>query len=170
MHRRAVGEAYLDEHRVGFLGEHPVAGDRVPHVEPARAEGGQRCHHVVACGELVEEGHDLKRPRHPLSGNLVRREPGEVLAAEADAAAARLDPPGEYIEEGGLAGAVRAHDAVQLALRDLEVDRLEHHAVAEAHVHALGFDQRRHRLIQSCASPAMPSGLKSITAMKSRPK
>ncbi len=176
------------QHLVGLAREGCVAGDGTAHIETARAEGGQRHHDVLARRELVEQRHDLEGARHALVGDGVGAEAGDILAIETDAAAARLDPTGQHIEERGLAGAVGAHDAVQLAFRHGQVDLLEHHAVPEAHVHAFRLDQSHQLLLKSkrsaappCARnawrsstdltmPAMPSGRNSTSAMNSRPK
>ena len=47
---------------------------------------------------------------------------GDVAALEHDLAGGRRDLAGQHLEEGRLAGAVRADDAAQLALVDGEVD------------------------------------------------
>src|SRR5215218_1335576 len=67
---------------------------------------------------------------------------GHVLAGDADRAAGGLHAAGQDVEEGRLAGAVRAHDAVQLAGLDRKRDVLEHDAVAEADMDVAGVEHR----------------------------
>ena len=60
----------------------------------------------------------------------------DVSAQDADLAAVGLQLPGEHLDGGGLAGAVGAQEAEDLAGRDLEADALDglRVAVAEAQV------------------------------------
>ena len=51
----------------------------------------------------------------PRARDGARRQPGDVLAVEDDAAAVRRDAAGEHVEARRLAGAVRAHDAAEPA-------------------------------------------------------
>src|SRR5262245_18081189 len=126
------------------------------HVEPACPEGRQRHGHVLARAELVEQGHDLEGARDALVRNCMRAEAGDVLTVEANAPSAQYHPAGQYVEERSLAGAVRPHDAVQLAFWDGEVDLLEHHAVPEALMHALCLDQGHHLLRNIKCSALLP--------------
>ena len=50
---------------------------------------------------------------------------GQRLAHEQDLAAGGLVHPGDALDEGGLPGAVRAEQAVDLSLDDVEVHALE---------------------------------------------
>ena len=72
----------------------------------------------------------------PLRAICARRQAGDVLAGEADAAAVGPVAAGQHVEAGGLAGAVGAHDAGQLAFLEGQRDVLQHHLVAEALVQA----------------------------------
>src|SRR6185295_15215319 len=128
------------------------------------------------------------RACHAFLGDGVRTEAGEAFAIEANAAAARLYTAGQHVEERGLAGTVGAHDAVHLAFGNGQVHLLEDHAITEAHMHTLGFEQRHHPLRNSSRSmdapralmarrsstdlimPAMPSGRNSTKATNSSPK
>ena len=68
---------------------------------------------------------------------------GNVLAAEQDVAMGRLQLPGQHLEEGALAGAVRADQAAQLAFGQREVDVAHGTNAAEMHAEIPGLKQRR---------------------------
>ena len=70
---------------------------------------------------VAEQADVLERPRHAVLHDQVGPAAGHVPAVEADAAVGGLVEPGEHVEEGGLAGAVRADDRDDRPLRDLEV-------------------------------------------------
>ena len=55
----------------------------------------------------------------------------------------RLELAGQHLEEGALAGAVRADQTTQLALGEREVDVPDRMHAAEAHAQTAGLDQRR---------------------------
>ena len=67
---------------------------------------------------------------------------GHVLAGDAHRAAGGLQAAGQDVEAGRLAGAVRAHDAVQFAGLDRKRDVLEHDAVAEADMDVARIEHR----------------------------
>ena len=60
------------------------------------------------------------------------RVPGDVVAGHPGPAAGRGDQRGEHADGGGLARAVRAEQAEELALRDVEVDAAHRLHVAPA--------------------------------------
>ena len=122
-----------------IVGSWPVA-DEAPRAEVRHGERD-----VLGRGEVVEQRHDLEGARDAAQRHALRRAAGDVLAAERDGAPARAHAAGQHVEEGGLARAVRAHHAVQLAFVDGEVDLFEHDALVEAHMYVAGF-QERHRL------------------------
>src|SRR5919206_150616 len=62
---------------------------------------------------------------------LVRAQPGDRLAGEGNCAAIGGEKPVDHIEQRRLAGAVRADDAVEPALRKCEVDAVERAQPAE---------------------------------------
>ncbi len=51
---------------------------------------------------------NLESPQHALGEQLVRRQAGDILAIEDHAAGGRAVKPGNNIEKGCLAGAIRA--------------------------------------------------------------
>src|SRR5690625_4134130 len=72
--------------------------------------------------EVVEQAGDLERPGDALVGDLLGLQTSDVFAEDGDRAHARLDEPGEEVEERGLAGAVRTDQRVHITFDDPEVD------------------------------------------------
>src|ERR1700683_114210 len=54
------------------------------------------------------------------------------MAVQFDAAAVRFDEPGDHIEDGGFAGAVRPEQAHRLTLAHVQADFLDHLASDKA--------------------------------------
>jgi len=119
-----------------------VPAQVAPHREALRAQRGQGDQHVVQGRLVVKQIHDLERARQALARDLPRRQAGDVFAGKAHRAAVGLEAAGQHVEAGGLARAVGAHDAGQLALVEIERDALQHYLVAEALVQLAGFEQR----------------------------
>jgi hypothetical protein len=61
---------------------------------------------------------------------LARRQEGHVVGIEVDLAAGRLDQAGDHPQRRGLAAAGRAEERDQLAVRDLQVERVHGHGRA----------------------------------------
>src|SRR2546421_43587 len=84
---------------------------------------------VMADHDVLEGGHVLEQPdvlegaRDPEPRDAVRGAARDVGACEEDASGRRLVQPGDDVEEGRLAGAVRADEADDRSLGDGEVDR-----------------------------------------------
>jgi hypothetical protein len=113
---------------------------------------------VLANGEIVEQLGALPRSGEAALRAGVRRQTCEVTAVELDAAAV-ANEAGDGVDEGRLAGAVRADQADQLPIVDGEVDVLHRVHATEAdrqtrrreHVaHGLGVASARLRC-QACA-------------------
>ena len=89
--------------------------------------------------DVLEHGHVLEGRRHlegagdAAPGVLLGRGPGHVQPGEGDAAGARGQIAREAVEEGRLAGAVRADQAHDLALGDREVGPGDRAKAAERH-------------------------------------
>mmetsp|Transcript_1047 Transcript_1047/g.2758 ORF Transcript_1047/g.2758 Transcript_1047/m.2758 type:complete len:297 (+) Transcript_1047:2737-3627(+) len=79
-------------------------------------------HHVLQRRHLGEEADVLEGARDAGLGDLVHRLRRVGRAAEREAAAVRHIKPGDHVEEGGLASAVGADQAVDLARADLDAD------------------------------------------------
>src|SRR5262249_7078085 len=80
---------------------------------------------VVEDGELAERAGDLEGTGDPAVADGVRRQPGHLLAPEPDRARRRRQRARHAVEQRGLAGAVGADEAEDLALRHLEGDPTE---------------------------------------------
>ena len=77
---------------------------------------------VLAHGQPGEQLVDLIALGQAELADLGDADAGDVLALEHDRAGGRRHLAGQHLEEGGLAGAVRADDAAQFAAIDGEVD------------------------------------------------
>jgi hypothetical protein len=162
--RRLRAEAQPLDHATGTragLGRVRVAGERADQ-------------HVVQHGEARERPHDLERPRQTESADRVRLEAEHRAAAEADLAGIGREEPGEEIERGRLAGAVRADETDHLAFGDVEVERGHGLDTTEALGDAARLEQAhgvvsvRRRNARASRGEA-PSGRNSTTAMSSAP-
>ena len=84
--------------------------------------------HVVHHAHLAERLGQLEGPHHPHLGNLVRRHAADFGAVELPLAGVGFVEAGEQVEEGGLAGPVRAderRDDAPLDFEVVDVDGLE---------------------------------------------
>ena len=88
----------------------------------ARVPAGQK---IFQHAHLREQFAMLERARKPEPRDVVRRAAGDVLASEADCAAAAIDAA-DAIEHAGLAGAVRPDQREQFAGLDRERHVVEH--------------------------------------------
>ncbi len=93
---------------------------------------------VVLDIEAAEDRRFLRQIADAEPGALIHRQVGDVVAVELDDAAVGLDQPGDHVERGGLAGAVRSEQADRLAAPDIEADVLDDLASAVALFEAVG--------------------------------
>ena len=91
-----------------------------------------------------ERLHDLVRAPDPQRGDAVICEPGDLRAAKAHAARARLLRAGDARERRRLARAVRPDQPRQRAFRDVQIDAVERAQRAESLRQAAHFKQRVH--------------------------
>ncbi len=134
------GQSDTRQHLSGLILRGAVAAEVAPHRQTACPYRGQCQQHVVERGLVVEQVHRLERPRQPFERDSARRQPGDVDTLEHHAATIGPVAPGEHVEAGGLAGAVRPHDAGQPAFVEGKRHVLQHHLVAEAFVQPTGFE------------------------------
>src|SRR5207244_922247 len=80
----------------------------------------------------------------------------------------RVDP-GDQVEERRLARAVRADDAHDLALVDVQVEVADHPQPAEGLVQRPEFEQR-HQTISTRGLPRSPCGLAAMTTIRAAPR
>ena len=93
----------------------------------ARVAAGQQ---IIQHAHLRKKLAVLERSREAEPRDLMRRTPGNVLAAETDGAAAAIDAA-DAVERAGLAGAVGADQREQLARGDRKRHVVEHGQAAE---------------------------------------
>ena len=120
----------------------------------------------------------------PLRASACGVRPVISSSVEADRAAVRPVAAGQHVEAGGLARAVRTHDAAHLAFFESERDVFEHDLRAEAFVNVLRLEERHHvgsteagrgagrngsLRRTTCSAPASPSGRNMTTTMNIRP-
>src|SRR5690242_20171238 len=100
---------------------------------------------VLEHRELGEDLGDLEGACHAADDALMGGEAGDVVAVEADAAGCRREIAADQVEEGSLAGAVRANDGAKFTFGHVQRNVAHGDKTAEAfgdavdleHVHAL---------------------------------
>ena len=129
----------LDRLRLGLL----VAG-KAEHAEDRHAGGDHqrvvlRDHQVLEHRQAAEEPDVLERARDlrlggdAVVGHALEQELGAARLAQRDPALARLVEAGDAVEDGGLAGAVRADQPGDVAALGLERHVVDGEQAAEAH-------------------------------------
>ena len=135
---------------LGLVAEQALG--HAPHVKALAAVGDEGGLDVLVHGELGEDVRALERAgdapcrRSCAAGCRVMLRPSRMHLA-----AVGLQVPGDEIEQGRLAGAVRADDGGDAALLD-----------AQAHI--VGGDKARERLAQACGTRASRRALRRQTA------
>ena len=89
--------------------------------------------------------------------------------AEQDAASRWRQPPGDQVDERGLARAVGADQRMARAGLEPEVDVVRHDQCTEALVQADGFQRRRHRRSSRSIRPSTPPRANITSSTSSRP-
>ncbi len=100
-------------------------------------------HHVLEHGQVLERGRHLEGAPDAEARVLFRRGARDVHAVEHDTARGRQRVSGKAIEECGLAGAVRADQADDLALVDGQVRARDGAQATERFRDAFGAKQHR---------------------------
>lgn len=153
-----VSQFQEGERVVGLLAHRLFGRAHLAGGEPVGEEvlaGLPRRHHhqILARGEVVELVGDLEGAYQAFVEARVGRQRGDVLAEEADGARGRLQGAGDQVEQRGLARAVGADEAEDLALGHPQGAAIHGMEAAE------GFDQAIHFE----HSVAIPCGEKSAT-------
>jgi hypothetical protein len=99
----------------------PLVG-RAPR-QPGTVRGADQ--DVLQDGHPAEGARDLECPADPLTAPQLRPHRRHVVAVEVDGAPVRCDRSGQGVQQGGLPGAVGAHDADSFAGADAEVDAVQ---------------------------------------------
>ena len=95
--------------------------------------------------QVAEHARDLERAHQAARRDLVRAEAGDRHVAERHFAGVGALDAGDDVDEGGLAGAVRADQAADLAGRERDRDAVVGGEAAIALGHALGDEQIGHQ-------------------------
>src|SRR5688572_4720017 len=131
-------------------------------------------HHVLKNGEIGEEADVLESARNTGRSHMVRLEPGKLASGEAERTGVGGVDAGEDVEERGLARAIRADQAVDLACGNGKRDLVQSLNAAEALGRAL--DEQKAQATCSSSSRFLtaegssPAGRNSITSTSARPK
>ena len=115
---------------------------------PRDAAAGEK--DAVADAQAAEQLRDLIGAPHAAADALMRRQVGDVLAEEADAAGRRQEIAGHGVEQRRLAGAVGAEDRAPFAGRDPHIDAGERHQRAEMPRHAFELERMRAGALETC--------------------
>ena len=120
----ALGQVHELERVLDALRQPVDAADAAQQVEPERPAllGERGDGDVLAHGQPREQLVDLVALGQAELAHFGDAEAGDVAALEHDAPFGRMHLAGQHLEEGGLAGAVRADDAAQFAAPDREID------------------------------------------------
>ncbi len=110
--------------------------------------------HVLERAQIVKDACDLEGARHASARHEMRRLAGDIPTLEGDAARVGTQQPGHDVEEGALAGAVRADDGAEFAGLDREVYSAERHQPAEALDERLHAQDRTAHLVSRVGSRA----------------
>ena len=92
---------------------------------------------VLAYAQTAEQAHGLKSPHHAGVWKAVAGQPGAVALADDDRAGERPLKAGQDIDQCGLAGAVRADQAEDLAAFEPDTDFVDRDQTAEPDGHTL---------------------------------
>ena len=149
------------------------------HVRRGADALGDRHVDVLQHREAAEQPVDLEGAGDAALDALGLLDLGDVLALEQHLAGARRQHAGQQIDEGGLAGAVRADQRVARAFLQREGDVARGAERAEALAERARFEQRghggvfsrcRHRCIRLSTMPRMPPRANSAMTTSSRPR
>src|SRR5690606_4513145 len=124
------------------LGAKRAPPEQVEH-EPVVEAGVIADNDVVDDRERQAQTRALEGARDAGAVDLLGRGARDVLSFERDAAGARRVDARHHVEEGGLARAVGADEAQDLAATHLEVQIFERHEPAKAPAEAFAGEQRR---------------------------
>jgi hypothetical protein len=99
-------------------------------------------HDVFQRRHFAKQTDVLEGARNAGLGHRMRRRGRIRLAGQLETAAVGLVQAGNHVEKGGLAGAVRADQADDLARADLDADIGQRLQAAEAFIHAGDIEEK----------------------------
>src|SRR6476619_360252 len=92
---------------------------------PRKADAQARHHDIFQDREAAKQADTLERPRQTRSGDPMRLPARNVIPIRLDPAGGRRRDPGNYIDQGRLAGSIRANEAEDLAAIEAQADVVE---------------------------------------------
>src|SRR5207244_11435303 len=115
-----LAQLQAPQHLLGVLAQFALLGRDPGGLEKRRQETlaalpRRHDHEVLQNGHMGELMGDLESAHHAAVEELMRPAAGDILAIELDATGIRRNESCENVEEGGLAGAIRADEAEDLA-------------------------------------------------------
>ena len=163
-----VGEAAHAEQFVNALADFDVVGLRQPGAQTESGGDLDRDAQIFPHRQFGKDLGDLEGPRHAAPDAARRQQMRDVLAVENDAARCRREEAGDQIEEGRLAGAVRADDGAQLAGLDRHRDIVDGDQAAEMLRDVFDLEQTHDAAFRRMM-PSTPRGKNKTTSTKNRP-
>ena len=92
------------------------------------------CHQqVLNHRHLAEQAHVLEGTHHAHAGNLLARQPFQVLIAQHDGAARRLVETGQTVKHRGFSRAVGANQGDDLFLMQIQIHVVDRQQAAKTH-------------------------------------
>jgi len=108
-----------------------LPAERVPERIPVAAAPQQAAANVLEDAELVEDRGDLKAARQAQPIDAVRRQPVQSCCIQPYLARCERESAADQVEQGGLAGPVRADQRVTLTRGDVYADAADDLGLAE---------------------------------------
>src|SRR5690606_22437581 len=100
--------------------------------------------HIVLHREREERAHNLEGTADATLADNVGWEPVDALAGKRDRPCVGRKDAGDHVEQGGLAGAVRADDGEDFAPLHVEADAIDRKQTAEALGRTVDGQERAH--------------------------
>ena len=134
-----------------------------------RADG-----HVVLDAQPRKRPHNLEGAGDAAAAHRVGGQAMDRLAGERDRTRIRRHGASDHAEQCGLAGAIRADDSEDRALRHGEADPIDREEAAEALAQAIDGQERAHlpplpKPSRRASGGHTPSGSATITTSRHRP-
>src|SRR6202030_4654239 len=117
------------------------AREQMPALALARDERG--CDGLLD-GELRKDRNELKRACESLLGKFDRTDAGDALSPKQNVAGRGLKEPGEQVDQGRLAGAVRPDGGDELVGGNSDADVLQRAEFAESFADPAGLEESAH--------------------------
>ena len=155
---RIIGDAKQREQLDGFIAHGAQCAGRFPPAAGRTAPLGHTEGDVVEHAHVAEQGIDLKSAADAALDALRHVQLRDILPGQHDAAGRRRETPGQQIDEGGFASAVRADQGVTRAGLQREVDVGCNGERAEALAQLGGLQHGAHGLAPVCAAAVGEAG------------